>query len=518
MGYPIGYPCVLMLLSSIMWSMEFVGHVLKMMGLKWSEFCSTYFGLFATISAQWAALKLYVWASYKSKKNAGTGKKQVLMLALLIAMKMADTMPYMDLLTEKPLTAQLKKRRGKNGLLMTAKLTESELEFVREAVASLSGSLVQEGDSKMVIVDTGCTVTASGDKTDFEPCSLMKLKDSWALEGIGGALKATHKGIIRYEVVTDDGNIEVLRMEGYYMPDLKCRIFSPQAYALYRKEHLGDHDWTYALNWSGSEFKFQDGNVVSIKNDDRLKLPIFRCFANATRTAESLALTCVTDEQNQNLTSLQKKLLQWHFKLGHVGFQNLQWIGRQGWLGPIGEKMGSTTVDAPKCAACQFGKQERTPKAGTTVKRDREGILKADKLEPGDLVFSDQFVSSLPGKVFGKRGASISSNSYSGGTLFCDAASKKIFVNCQVSLGAYETIESKLMFERDAQTSGVTVKAYCTDNNGVYTSKEFMKELDASGKGIKHSGVGGHHHNGVAENGIKNVVRIARTLMIHAAL
>ena len=209
-----------------------------------------------------------------------------------------------------------------------------------------------------MIVDTGCTVTASGDITDFEPCSLMKLKDSWTLEGIGGALKATHKGIIRYEVMTDDGTIEVLRMEGYYMPDLKCRLFSPQAYALYRKEHLGDHDWTYALNWAGSEFKFQDGNAVSIKNDDRLKLPIFRCFANATRTAESLALTCVTDERNQNLTSLKKKLLQWHFKLGHVGFQNLQWIGRQGWLGPIGEKMGSTTVDAPKCAACQFGKQE----------------------------------------------------------------------------------------------------------------------------------------------------------------
>ena len=30
-GYPIGYPCVLMLLSSIMWSMQFVGLVLKMM-------------------------------------------------------------------------------------------------------------------------------------------------------------------------------------------------------------------------------------------------------------------------------------------------------------------------------------------------------------------------------------------------------------------------------------------------------------------------------------------------------
>ena len=53
--------------------------------------------------------------------------------------------------------------------------------------------------------------------------------------------------------------------------------------------------------------------------------------------AESMAMTCVTDEHNQNLTNLQKTMLQWHWKLGHVGFQRLQWIGHQGWLGKPGE-------------------------------------------------------------------------------------------------------------------------------------------------------------------------------------
>ena len=37
-------------------------------------------------------------------------------------------------------------------------------------------------------------------------------------------------------------------------------------------------------------------------------------------------------------------------------------------------------------------------------------------------------------------------------------------------------------------------------------------------QGIKHSEVGGHHHNGVSNNAINNLVRVARTMMIHTAL
>ena len=45
--------------------------------------------------------------------------------------------------------------------------------------------------------------------------------------------------------------------------------------------------------------------------------------------------------------------------------------------------------------------------------------------------------------------------------------------------------------------SGVIVSRYRTDN-GVYTAKGFLDELKSAGQNITHSGVGGHHHNGVA--------------------
>ena len=155
---------------------------------------------------------------------------------------------------------------------------------------------------------------------------------------------------------------------------------------------------------------------------------------------------------------------------------------------------------------CQFGKQERNPKDGSTIQvdKDQQGILKTDKLEPGDLIFSDQYVSKRPGHVFGRRGASISTQQYCGGTLFYDAASSKIKLVHQVSLNAHETVAAKLKFEKEAYQVGVTVKDYQTDN-GVYTSQEFLKELLAKDQGLKHSGVGGHHHTGAAENAIKNV-------------
>ena len=75
----------------------------------------------------------------------------------------------------------------------------------------------------------------------------------------------------------------------------------------------------------------------------------------------------------------------------------------------------------------------------------------------------------------------------------------------QVALTAQETVEAKLAFERKALQVGVQVQNYHTDN-GVYTAQEFLKELMEKGQGLTHSGVGGHHHNGVAENNIKTTV------------
>jgi hypothetical protein len=106
---------------------------------------------------------------------------------------------------------------------------------------------------------------------------------------------------------------------------------------------------------------------------------------------------------------------------------------------------------------------------------------------------------------------------YGGGTLFVDAATGFVQAYHQVGFTANETLESKMRFEREALTAGVTVQAFHTDN-GVFTSKEFIRELAEKGQGLKLSGVSAQFQNGVAENAIKIVVRNARTMMIHATL
>ena len=52
----------------------------------------------------------------------------------------------------------------------------------------------------------------------------------------------------------------------------------------------------------------------------------------------------------------------------------------------------------------------------------------------------------------------------------------------------------------------------------MHTTKEFTRELHVKVQVIRHSVVGGHHHNGVADNAINDLVIIARTMMIHSEL
>ena len=64
---------------------------------------------------------------------------------------------------------------------------------------------------------------------------------------------------------------------------------------------------------------------------------------------------------------------------------------------------------------------------------------------------------------------------------------------------------------------GISIQAYHTDN-GIYASKEFLKELAQKGQGLKMSGVSAQFQNGAAENGIKIMVQKAWTMMLHCAL
>ena len=106
----------------------------------------------------------------------------------------------------------------------------------------------------------------------------------------------------------------------------------------------------------------------------------------------------VADESNQNLTSAQKELLLWHWKLGHA---NLQWIqtlcrelttnSHRFVLETHHPKTSSSVL--PKCAACMLGKQmHRRPGTNTgALVKGKEMMLRRYHLQPGDCVSLNQY-------------------------------------------------------------------------------------------------------------------------------
>ena len=168
----------------------------------------------------------------------------------------------------------------------------------------------------------------------------------------------------------------------------------------------------------------------------------------------------------------QKRLLQWHFRLGHVAFST---VVKRGFLGC--SATGTDADQRPLCASCQLGKGKRLSSGGMHHPRNHEseGGRQDRVLEPGQVVAMDQYESSLRGHTEQSMGCERESNRYCGGTLFYDGATLKIFVRHQTStsLTAMETIQSKQMFEREARSEGVMIQSYRSDNS-IFTTKEFL--------------------------------------------
>ena len=148
--------------------------------------------------------------------------------------------------------------------------------------------------------------------------------------------------------------------------------------------------------------------------------------------------------------------------------------------------------------------------------QQKHGLKKGD-LYPGQRISVDHYVCKAPGRLYSSKGATNARDMYHGGSIWVDHASGYISVQHQVSLSAADTIKAKLKFEREAYDFGVAIQGYHTDN-GVFTSKDFMEVLLGAKQDIRFSGVRAAHQNGVAERGIKTVVSMARTMLIHASM
>ena len=387
-----------------------------------------------------------------------------------------------------------------------------------------------------LVYDTGASRTVSGTREDF-----VELDESGGdygpLDGIAKNFPVHIKGtgMVEYLILSDSGQTLHLRMKAYCVPDLPkgLRLVAPQG--LRTKDGKRGSFEAFSNDDdpdSISQLKIYDDKkgwqrstpieVCSIQYHPRNNLPVQSAslpngtMAYVNHLKDSIDVTVAA---NSNLSDAQKELLRWHYKLGHVGFDILKWMIRQS-LAPVkNPNCGRDKLENPLCEACQFAGQCKRPTGATVTKQvaEKEMEIKKGDLLPGTRVSMDHYQSALPGRLYTSRGGTRATDMYHGGTVYVDHASGYVQVKHQVSLGANDSVKAKLQFERDSMLNGVYVQN-CHTDNGTFTSKEFLEHLYSGKQGIRFSGVGAAHSNGVAERAIGVITTKARKLMIHAAL
>ena len=85
-------------------------------------------------------------------------------------------------------------------------------------------------DSYEVKVDTGCSVSLSGVRTDFVPGTLREAPSGLSIQSYGGTrVPVTHMGTIRWYITDDTHTVrELLLPRSLYVPTTATRLLSPQ--------------------------------------------------------------------------------------------------------------------------------------------------------------------------------------------------------------------------------------------------------------------------------------------------
>ena len=109
----------------------------------------------------------------------------------------------------------------------------------------------------------------------------------------------------------------------------------------------------------------------------------------------------------------------------------------------------------------------------------------------------------------------LTSNRIWGIALFMDHETDYTHGNLMRSLDLDNTLGAKKSFEKLVGISNNTVNRYHADNVR-YAENGFMASLNANNQTITFCGVGAHHHNGIVEQRIPTVTKIARTIIFHA--
>lgn len=416
-----------------------------------------------------------------------------------------------------------------------------------------------------LVYDTGASYGLTpfrADFIDYKPCDIP-IKDITKINRVKGI------GTVMYKFVATNGDILFLPGLAYHLESADIRLFSPQTYhqlyggdsilngdrvlmQLRKQTHLQvRHDIDIPIDINNTNLPLIH-HVACSEAEKKNIGPSFRTAISASflclgffgvwksvvdefeyefNSVAQMMCPCVGTQSNTNLTSAQKELLLWHWKLGismhHVqklmkGHTATDPYNKSVYFPPvIHPKFASAaTCPVPACEVCSLARaKRRSPQVvRQEAVKEKEAILAWDKYEAGDFVSMDQFIVKTPGRLlegFGREGAN---NRFHGGTIFNDAATGILWVENQVSLGAGETILAKESFEQWLrETAGVEIKHLHSDN-GVFNANEFVADCKDKDQSQSFSGVGAQHQNAKAERAIQTVMWMARSFMLHVSM
>ena len=423
--------------------------------------------------------------------------------------------------------------------------------------------------STPLIYDTGASFGLTpyrSDFIDFEEASIP-VKDISKTNTVLGI------GTVMYKLKATNGDELLVPGLSYYLPECDVRLMSPQVYhKLYggcsivdgdkvdwRLNKQVDMDYVHRIEIPMNK----DTNLpmmfnVSCTDEERTTIgPHFSKVCAHLRHARGFffgkwsvtednvdyefndymdlfapsVLPCVTQADNQNLTSGQKALLLWHFRLG-ISVSDVQQLmkghtatlsdGSTQYFPPVipAKPASAANCPLPPCPTCKISSaRKKNPPSPTVGKKDdtKVDVLARERYLPGDFVSSDQFKVPVPGRRLWGFGKEKDQDLYTCGTVFHDMASSYIWMEFQSDGSAGETLKGKIRFEDYLSTLGVSIKHLHSDN-GIYIAKDFQDDCSSKGQKQSFSGVGAQFENGCAEKAIQTIFWMARTFMLHVAL
>ena len=198
---------------------------------------------------------------------------------------------------------------------------EELLKRIQDYYRTESPGMLYSSDSFEVIADTGASCSVSFDKRDFVDGEIKPL-EGLSMTGIASSLEVKGVGTIEWVVYDDSGQAQTIRMRGYYIPEMKARLFSPQQY-LEEQEPAGE----FVVRAKEARFRWKGSACVTMAYQAPSMLPVMRAFHQTSLDdSKNKLLSYVLQESNENLTATQKLLLQWHYRLGHLSFDWIKWL------------------------------------------------------------------------------------------------------------------------------------------------------------------------------------------------